>query len=125
MTFRSAMSAAVLLATFFFMGSSICACSTSDPKVTLGKKFHFERLAAIQEGRTTKRQVEDLLGEPYKKQQLAPRREKWRYFYREEISKTFALVLNMETFVTEKEVIILFDGAFVDSLEKNFNQFTE
>lgn len=105
--------------------SGLSACSTSDPTITIGKKFHFERLSAIQEGRTTKRQVKELLGEPYKKEQLAPRREKWRYYYRQESSKTFALFINMETYVTENELIIMFDGAFVDSIKKDFNQYTE
>ncbi len=121
----SAVTGVLLALAMLTWAGGMSACSTSDPKVTIGKKFHFERLSAIQEGRSTKRQVEELLGQPYKKEQLAPRREKWRYYYREEFSKTFALFINMETYVTEKELIIIFDGAFVDSIKKNFTQFTE
>jgi len=104
---------------------ALTSCSVSDPKVTIGRAFPFERLVAIHEGRTTKRQVEEILGKPYKEEKLGPRKLRWRYYSREESVKRALFVIPMTTYVNEREAILIFDGAFVDTLEKSHRQFTE
>ena len=104
---------------------ALTSCSVSDPKVTIGRDFPFERLVAIHEGRTTKRQVEEILGKPYKEEKLGPRKLRWRYYSREESVKRALFFIIMTTYVTEREAVLTFDGAFVDSLEKSHHQYTE
>ena len=101
------------------------ACSVSDPKVTIGRDFPFERLVAIHEGRTTKRQVEEILGMPYKEEKLGPRKLRWRYYSREESVKRALFFIPMTTYVTEREAVLTFEGAFVESLDKSHHQYTE
>ncbi len=102
----------------------LTGCSVSDPKVTIGRDFPFARLVTIREGKSSKRQVEEILGKPYKVEQLGPRRERWRYYSREESVKRF-LFIPLTTYVVEHEVRIAFDGTFVESIEKQQSQYTE
>jgi outer membrane protein assembly factor BamE (lipoprotein component of BamABCDE complex) len=103
----------------------LVACSVGDPQVTIGRQFPMERLVAVQKGKTSKRQVEELLGKPYKVDQLETRKERWRYYAREETVQRFAYLIPLKTFVTETEVVITFDGAFVDIIDKHKSQYTE
>ncbi len=102
----------------------LAGCSVSDPKVTIGRDFPFARLVAIREGKSSKRQVEGILGKPYKVDKLGPRRERWRYYSREESVKRF-LFIPLTTYVVEREVRLAFDGAFVESIDKQQSQYTE
>lgn len=103
----------------------LTSCSLSDPKVTIGRAFPFERLVAIHEGRTTKHQVEEILGPPYKQDKLGPRKERWRYYSREESVKRALFIIPMTTYVTVREAVLTFEGAFVELLEKSHHQYTE
>ncbi len=104
---------------------SLPACSISDPKVTIGREFPIERMVAIKKSRTTKKQVTDLLGKPYKVEKLEGRKERWRYYSREESVQRVFFFIATKTFVNEHEAIINFDGAFVDSFKKESHNYTE
>ena len=101
------------------------ACINEDPRVVVGREFPIERLSAIQKGISTRAGVRDLFGEPYKTERLSDRQERWRYFMRRERQNAILFVIPGSLEVTENEVNIVFDGNFVESVDRQVNEYTE
>lgn len=106
-------------------GFCLPGCFESDPKVTIGREFAIERMVAVQKGKSSKRQVQDLLGKAYKIEKLGPRKERWRYYSREEVIERVLGLIPTKTHVTVHEVYITFDGAFVGEIAKESNSYVE
>jgi len=100
-------------------------CFESEPEVTLGRDFPMERIPAIKRHTTTKKDVEDILGPPYRKEVLPAGREKWRYYMRKEQATRILWILPSATVVTINRLNIVFDGPVVESLEKESKNFKE
>jgi outer membrane protein assembly factor BamE (lipoprotein component of BamABCDE complex) len=106
-------------------GLSLSGCFESDPKVTIGREFAIERMVAVQKGKSSKRQVEDLLGKAYKVEKLGSRKERWRYYSREEVVERVLGLIPNKTYVTVHEVYITFDGTLVEGVAKESNSYIE
>jgi outer membrane protein assembly factor BamE (lipoprotein component of BamABCDE complex) len=101
----------------------IPGCTMSEPRVTLGREFPYERLPGIRKGITTRQQVEELLGKPLRVDKISDEREMWRYFYRQETERRFAYFFREGMDVVEKEVNVYFDGPFVMMIKYNLDRF--
>jgi outer membrane protein assembly factor BamE (lipoprotein component of BamABCDE complex) len=54
-----------------------CATGTA----IVGRDFDSSKISQIQKGVTTSSQIQNLLGEPYKKEVISPTEVKWTYFW--------------------------------------------
>lgn len=100
-------------------------CFESEPEVTLGRDFPLERVPAIKRHTSTKKDVENIMGPPYRKEVLPAGREKWRYYMRKEQATYILWILPSATVVTTNRLEITFDGPVVESLEKESKSFEE
>jgi len=112
----------VLWLTLAFITSG---CFEAEPEVTLGRDFPMERVPAIKRHTSTKKEVKDLLGPPYRQETLPAGREKWRYYMRKEQSTRILWIFPSATHITENHLTITFDGPVVESLEKKSKNFEE
>ncbi len=103
----------------------LSACVDETPRVTRGRDFPLERMAAIKKGISTQASVQELMGEPYRKEKLTDRRERWQYFVRWEAQHAILGVIPGSVDVTEKQLEVTFEGNFVDSFSKEINNFSE
>ncbi|MBW2702813.1 MAG: outer membrane protein assembly factor BamE [Deltaproteobacteria bacterium] len=98
-------------------------CSLDDPMIVTGREFPFERVVALQKGKSTRKDVEDLLGPPFKRDKISESKERWRYFMRKEtVNRVF--LIPYRTDVTQKELLITFHGNFMELMEKNHDFYT-
>lgn len=111
------------LALLAWLGLSACVDET--PRVTRGRDFPLERMAAIKKGISTQASVQELLGEPYRKEKLPDRRERWQYFVRWETQHAILGIIPGSVDIAEKQLDVTFDGNFVDSFSKEINNFSE
>lgn len=100
-------------------------CFEAEPEVTLGRDFPLERVPAIKRHTSTKKDVETLMGPPYRKEVLPAGREKWRYYMRKEQATRILWIIPSATAVTINRLEIVFDGPVVESLEKESKNFKE
>ena len=101
------------------------ACVDETPRVTTGKQFPIERTSGIRRHISTTKDVLELLGDPFEKKNLPGRHKRWRYY---SISKTKIRILFFfegSTSVQEDEVVIVFDGSLVESIEKSSDNYSE
>lgn len=101
------------------------ACVDETPHVTRGRDFPLERMSALKKGISTQASVQELMGEPYRKDRLPDRREKWQYFVRWETQHAILGIIPGSVDVTEKQLEVTFDGNFVDTFQKEVNNFSE
>ena len=89
----------------------------TDPEVQVleGRFFEAVRVIAIHKGKTTKKDVLDLLGEPWRKHGT-PEREEWEYFvrYRKVPPKVLGLFSKGEAKVMYRRMVVRFEGNLVD-----------
>jgi hypothetical protein len=103
----------------------LAGCFESEPEVTLGRDFPLERVPAIKRHTSTKKDVEKIMGPPYRKETLPAGREKWRYYMRKEQATRILWIIPSATVVTTNRLEITFDGPVVESLEKESKNFEE
>jgi outer membrane protein assembly factor BamE (lipoprotein component of BamABCDE complex) len=106
-------------------GVSLSACVDETPRIARGRDFPIERMAAIKKGISTQASVQELLGEPYRKEKMPERRERWQYFVRWEATHAILGIIPGSVDVTEKQLEIVFDGNFVESFQKEINNYSE
>jgi hypothetical protein len=104
---------------------SLAACIDETPRITAGKDFPFERLVGIRRGISTEKDVRELMGEPYRKDQLSERRQLWRYYMKKEQKSAVLGFLPTGTHVTETELKIILDGGLVESVAKDSQAYRE
>jgi len=102
----------------------LSACTQGDPTVAVGREFPMERSVAVKKG-SSKREVEDLLGPPWRVTKLDERREQWRYYARIEVPQRILYVIPNRTDIKEQELTLIFVGNFVDIIDKNTNNYAE
>jgi len=100
-------------------------CFEAEPQVTLGREFPLQRVPAVKRHASTKKDVEDIMGPPHRKETLPGNRTKWRYYMRKEQATYILLFIPSSTHVTETRMDIVFDGPVVESLEKSSRSFSE
>jgi outer membrane protein assembly factor BamE (lipoprotein component of BamABCDE complex) len=100
-------------------------CFEAEPEVTLGRDFPLERVPAIRRHTSSKKDVENLMGPPYRKETLPAGRENWRYYMRKEQATRILWIFPSGTHITENHLTITFDGPVVESLEKKSKNFKE
>lgn len=110
---------------WFLAGCLVAGCFEAEPEVTVGRDFPMERVPAIKRHTSGKKDVEDIMGPPYRKETLPAGREKWRYYMRKEQSTRILWIIPSATHVTENYLNITFDGPVVESLEKESKNFEE
>lgn len=110
---------------FLLAGVSLGACVDETPRVARGRDFPIERMAALKKGISTQASVQELLGEPYRKEKMPERRERWQYFVRWEATHAILGIIPGSVDVTEKQLEIVFDGNFVESFQKEINNYSE
>ena len=110
----------LVLAACFLTG-----CFESEPEVTLGRDFPLERVPAIKRHTSSKKDVENLMGPPYRKETLPAGRAKWRYYMRKEQATYILWFIPSGTHVTENRLTVVFDGPVVESIEKSSKTFSE
>jgi len=104
--------------------SIFVACVDDTPRVTVGREFPIERVVALKRHSSSKKDVLELMGEPYKKETKAGRLKEWRYFFRKETKEAVFFFFEGETQVKEGELIIVFDGPLIESITKNLDTYT-
>ncbi len=102
----------------------LAACTEGDPQVTVGRQFAMERTVAVKKG-SSKREVEDLLGPPWRVTRLDDRREQWRYYARVETPQRILLVIPDKTRIQELELTLVFEGNFVEIIDKSTTHYAE
>jgi outer membrane protein assembly factor BamE (lipoprotein component of BamABCDE complex) len=115
---------ALFLAGVFCFSGLFIACVDDTPRVTVGREFPIERVVALKRHVSSKKDVLELMGEPYKKTTKSGRLKEWRYFFRKETKEAVFFFFEGETQVKEGELIIVFDGPLVESLTKNMDTYT-
>ena len=100
-------------------------CFEAEPEVVIGREFPLERVPAIRRHMSSKKDVEDIMGPPYRKETLPGRQTKWRYYMRKEQANYILWVFPSSIHITETRMEIVFDGSIVESLEKSSNNFSE
>jgi outer membrane protein assembly factor BamE (lipoprotein component of BamABCDE complex) len=103
----------------------LSGCTEAEPQVTLGREFPMERIPAIKRGVSTKKDVEDLLGPPYRKETFPGDKIKWRYYMRKEQIKRVLFIINVGSHITENRLDIFFQGPVVHSIDKESKNFNE
>ncbi len=101
------------------------ACVDENPRVTMGKQFPKERANAIRRHISTTKDVLELLGDPFDKKKLSGRRKRWRYYSISKTKTRILLFFEGSTSVQEDEVVIVFDGSLVESIEKSSDNYSE
>ena len=120
-----------LLSLALCLVAALCAvpfgagCFESDPEVTLGRDFPLERVPAIKRHTSSKKDVENLMGPPYRKETLPAGRAKWRYYMRKEQATYILWFIPSSTQVYETRMTLVFEGPVVESLEKSSTSFSE
>jgi hypothetical protein len=100
-------------------------CFEAEPEVTLGRDFPMERVPAIKRHTSSKKDVENVMGPPWRKEVLPAGRERWRYYMRKEQATKILWIIPSATVVTVNTLNITFDGTVVESLEKESKNFEE
>lgn len=107
------------------LGFFPAGCVDETPRVTTGKAFPIERANAIRRHISTTRDVLDLLGQPFEKKRLEGRRKRWRYYSITKTKNSILFFFEGSTNVHEEELIIVFDGSLVESVEKHSDSYSE
>lgn len=121
---RRALYAWLILGVLLAGAAGLPACTEGSARVAVGREFPMERVVAIRKG-SSKREVEDLLGPPWRVTQEEGRRERWRYYARIEKPQTILLVIPNGAEVTERELILVFEGNFVEIIDKKIHHHRE
>jgi hypothetical protein len=100
-------------------------CFEAEPQVTLGRDFPLQRIPAIKRHLSTHKDVEDVMGPPYRKETLPGNRTKWRYYMRKEQATRILWIFPSATHVTENRLEITFQGSLVESIKKSSKSFSE
>jgi outer membrane protein assembly factor BamE (lipoprotein component of BamABCDE complex) len=103
----------------------LAGCFEAEPQVILGRDFPMERVPAIKRHASNKKDVEDIMGPPYRKETLPASRSRWRYYMRKEQATRILWIFPSATHVTENRLEITFDGSLVESIEKSSKNFSE
>ena len=77
---------------------SLTGCATSH--MTQGRDFSSSQVQQIQKGKTTKRELIALFGQPFSKSVVDGDTEKWLYFYSDVTSKARSAVFTMKVQTT-------------------------
>ena len=98
-------------------------CTQDDSQIVAGRESPLGRVVALQKGKSTRKDVEDLLGPPFRKDKSGERKERWRYFMRKEtVNRVFFIPYKKDNI--QKELIVNFHGAFLDTYDKNIEFYT-
>lgn len=121
----SPMLLAAALAALYAVPFGAAGCFEAEPRVTLGRDFPLERVPAIKRHLSTHKDVEGLMGPPYRKETLPGARSRWRYYMRREQATRILWIFPSATHVTENRLEITFDGPMVESISKSSKNFRE
>ncbi|MBW1808259.1 MAG: hypothetical protein JRJ87_08695 [Deltaproteobacteria bacterium] len=115
----------MFLAAVFISSGLFTACVDDTPRVTVGREFPIERVVALKRHTSTTKDVLELMGEPYKKEDKSGRLKTWRYYFRKVTKEAIFFFFEGETQVKEGELIIVFDGPLIESITKSLDTYTQ
>jgi outer membrane protein assembly factor BamE (lipoprotein component of BamABCDE complex) len=112
-----------ILVAFFAAG-----CEIPDPETIElqgGRDFPVEREVGIKKGRSTDRDVRELLGPPYEEEALSGGRKRYRYYARRARVRRMLVFFRGSAVVTENELVIDFDRNLVSNVSLKTKTYEE
>ena len=113
------------LSVVWLAGCLLASCDQEDPQNIIGKDFSMVRHVAIKQGVTTMKEVEGLLGRPFRVESRPNGKSRWHYYVRKESTTYMLGIFPSSTRVIEHRLDIVFDGPLVFSIDRESNSFTK